>query len=160
MFKKGERIIYPIYGAGKIADLYETDFNEEPLKYFRIEFDNTPLSVSVPVDNAEILGLRKPHSKRDLKKMLKSLNKTVRLDTRTMRNVNVTSQEKIDTGKVADVIGAINLLSSVKKKSIRDGKNFSYTSARLLESATQFLTSEVKIVLGKEFAKELELSFV
>lgn len=159
MFKKGEKIVYPVYGTGKIVDLYETSFKEESLKYFKISFDCTSLSVSVPVDNAEQLGLRKPLSKRELKKMLKSLNKTVRLDTRIVRNANVASHEKIDSGKIREIIAAINLLSTIKKKSIRDGKNFSYTSERLLESATRFLNSEVIVVLGKEAAKDLALDY-
>lgn len=157
MFKKGQKVVYPIYGTGKIVDLYETDFKEEARRYFKISFDSTSLSVSVPVDGAEALGLRKPRSKRDLTKMLKSLNKTVRLDPRIIRNAKLTTTEKIGSGKVKEIISAINLLSTIKNKSIRDGKNFSYTSERLLESATRFLHSEVVVVLGKEMARDLAL---
>lgn len=46
MFKKGEKVIYPKHGVGKIVDIYKEAVNSKLEEYYRIQFFNSHTTVS------------------------------------------------------------------------------------------------------------------
>ena len=58
MFKIGDHIVYPMYGAGIITDIVEKDFLGEPRMYYSVSLPYSRMEASVPVDNCEKLGVR------------------------------------------------------------------------------------------------------
>ena len=58
MFAMGDRVVYPLHGGAIIKDIEAHIHDGETVKYYILQmlFDN--MTVSVPVENAEKLGLR------------------------------------------------------------------------------------------------------
>ena len=60
MFSVGDKVIHPAYGAGVIAEINEKQVGEQQCTYYIIELLTQPGTLMVPVDRAEVLGLRLP----------------------------------------------------------------------------------------------------
>ena len=59
MFKEGEKISYPMHGAGFIEAIEEKMFLDEKKSYYVLKFSEGDIQVNVPVETAEQAGLRK-----------------------------------------------------------------------------------------------------
>jgi CarD family transcriptional regulator len=60
VFSVGDKVIHPAYGAGVIAEINEKQVSEQQCTYYIIELLTQPGTLMVPVDRAEVLGLRLP----------------------------------------------------------------------------------------------------
>lgn len=156
MFKKGEKVVYPKHGAGKIVDTYQESLRGEQ-KYYRIKFFNSPATVSIPVDKADELGLRTPLSKNKLREALRKLGRKVKITRNTLVTLDAITKKKLNSGKVEDVIDLVNLLKSLAKKKEEENKNFSYSYSDRLEVALEFIKSEVAMVLGENATRRYPL---
>lgn len=150
MFKKREKVVYPRHGAGKIIDKYEAQVNGEKNEYYKIEFFNSPINLSVPIENAREMGLRNPVSKYKLRKALKGLWKRAKITDSTMKSLDDISKEKLASGEIEDAVSLVNILKSLARKKEEESKNFSYSASQRLETAISFISSEVELVLGRK----------
>lgn len=157
MFKRGEKVIYPKHGAGKILGVKEETVADKKQKYYKIKFFNSPITISIPVKKAEELGLRYPLTKKALTDALKNLNTQTRINKRTLVTLDAVSKEKLGSGKLEDVIDLVNLLKSLAKQKEEENKNFSYSYSDRLEIASEFIKSEVEQVLGKNALKKYSI---
>jgi len=149
MFRKRDKIVYPRHGAGKIVDKYEVNFNGEKKDYYKIEFYNSPVDISVPIDNAQEIGMRYPLSKHALRKVLKKLGRRVKITGDVMKKLDEICKENLLSGRIEDAIRLVNLLRSLSEKKKNESKNFSYSASQRLETALDFIKSEVELVLGE-----------
>lgn len=159
MFRKGQKVVYPRHGAGKIVDKYKVEIDGEEKTYYKIDFYNSKINVSVPQDQCEELGLREPHNKKELKKLLRDLGKRVKITKSTAKELDSISKENLLSGKMEDAIELVNLLRSFAKKKEEENKNFSYSASQRLETVVNFIRSEVEQVLGKRAADKYELEY-
>lgn len=157
MFKKGEAVIYPTYGVGKIAKIYKEFINDADAEYYQVLFENSQVEVSVPVDNADELGLRMPMSKADLQKELDNLDKRKKVNKDVVATLKDEATLRLKTGLVSDIIELINLLNSVSKYHAKQGRSLSFSQNKNLQSAVKFLHSEVDLVLGAKAVKKYKL---
>ena len=157
MFRKGQQVIYPKHGAGKIIAIQEESISGVKKKYYKIQFLNSQVMVSIPRDNAVQLGLRCPLTKSAIKKALNKLNTECKVNKRTLINLDNLSRDKLNSGKLEEVIDLVNLLQSLAKHKEEENKNFSYSYSNKLEIALDFIKSEVILVLGKSALKEYDL---
>lgn len=59
MFEVGGMVVHPTHGACRVTDIEDRQFGERTIQYYRMEpLAQTGLTVMVPVDNAERVGLR------------------------------------------------------------------------------------------------------
>ena len=72
-FKKGDWIVHPIYGVGKIRKIEKKRINEKKIKYFRVEADET--TYWVPVEGIEESRARKVINQSDFQKAVQLLKK-------------------------------------------------------------------------------------
>ncbi|MDP9118783.1 MAG: CarD family transcriptional regulator, partial [Actinomycetota bacterium] len=72
-FRKGDTVVHPEHGAAVIEELKDKDFLGEKRKYLVLRVVYGDLTLSVPVDSAEQVGLRPVISKAQVKKILKVL---------------------------------------------------------------------------------------
>jgi CarD family transcriptional regulator len=88
MFRVREKVVYPIHGVGKIVDKFDREFQDEKITYYKVEFEDSSVTVSVPIDSAEEMGLRKPLEKDELEEKLEDLGKTVKTKKKNIGEVN------------------------------------------------------------------------
>ncbi len=138
MFKVGDRIVYPMYGAGVITGVVEKDFLGEARTYYNVSLPYCRMEASVPVDNCEKLGVRHIIDparikevvcvlKKDTEKMNPNWNKRYRENT-----------ERMQTGDILEVAAVVrNLVRTDRKKPLSTGEK------KLLSTAKQILESEL-----------------
>jgi CarD family transcriptional regulator len=149
MFKKGEYVIYPKYGCSKIKKVYKESVGGEDKDYYELIFENT-LTVSVPVETAEDMGMRYPLSKKELEKTLKELNKKVKFKPEIGTKLSEISKQKLATGTIADAVELIGILTTMSKKRKDDNKPLDLNERDNLRSAVEFVKSEIVVVLGEK----------
>ena len=73
VFRKGDTVVHPEHGAAVIEELREREFLGEKRKYLVLRVAYGDLTLMVPVDNTEEVGLRQVMSKAEVKKVLNVL---------------------------------------------------------------------------------------
>ena len=58
MFRKGDTVVHPEHGAAVIEELCVREFLGEKRKYFKLRVSYGDLTLMVPVDSTEEVGLR------------------------------------------------------------------------------------------------------
>jgi CarD family transcriptional regulator len=57
-FKNGQFVVYPTQGVGRLVKIEEQNIGGQKVKMLVIDFDQNNMTLRVPVDRAEISGLR------------------------------------------------------------------------------------------------------
>ncbi|MCD6121323.1 MAG: CarD family transcriptional regulator, partial [Spirochaetales bacterium] len=73
-YSVGQEIVYPIQGVGHIESIEERPFKDEVLLYYIIYLEVTDMTIMVPVDRADELGIRPIVSKREAQKALRLIS--------------------------------------------------------------------------------------
>jgi CarD family transcriptional regulator len=147
MFKKGDTIIYPVYGLGEVAEIVKNKFKGEEVEYYRIVFDKPEIDVEIPVQNAEKLGVRKPLTRSEIKKLLNSFDKTKKIEEKSQSEINDIAKDKMRGGKLEDLIETFNLYKGVKKVRAKDEKDLTDTQMEISDKVLGLIDEEVKYVM-------------
>jgi CarD family transcriptional regulator len=143
VFRKGDKVIYPHHGAAVIEELTEREFLGEKKKYFVLRLAHGDLTLMVPVDSTEEVGIREVVSKREVKKVLDVLREDESRQPSNWSRRYKTNIEKIRSGDVYQVAEVVRNLA------IREGeKGLSAGEKRMLTKARQILVSELVFAVG------------
>ena len=138
MFRKGDTVVHPEHGAAVIEDLRERDFLGERKKYFVLRLAYGDLTLMVPVDSTEDVGLRNVVAKKEVNKVLDVLrqdeSKMASNWSRRFKN-NIEKLRSGDIYQVAEVVR--NLAIRERQKGLSAGEK------RMLTKARQILVSEL-----------------
>ena len=77
MYELGEKVVYPIHGVGVINSIEDKTVLGEKRSYYIIKLAISDMTVMIPTDKSEQLGLRQVVSSRDVSKALKLINSEV-----------------------------------------------------------------------------------
>lgn len=72
-FSIGQSVVHPAHGAGEIVDIEEMELVSGFKKYYVIEFIGKRLTMRVPMQRVEDLGMREVMSRKRYHKVLKTL---------------------------------------------------------------------------------------
>ena len=138
MFRKGDTVVHPEHGAAVIEDLRERDFLGERKKYFVLRLAYGDLTLMVPVDSTQDVGLRNVVAKKEVTKVLDVLrqdeSKMASNWSRRFKN-NIEKLRSGDIYQVAEVVR--NLAIRERQKGLSAGEK------RMLTKARQILVSEL-----------------
>ena len=139
-FKVGDRVVYPHHGAAVIKKKQSMDVGGEKKEYFVLQMAHGDLTLSVPVDKADEVGMRPPISVEDVEDVLRLLGKRdVREPSNWSRRFK-NHQEKLKSGdvyQVAEVVRNLALRESAR--------GLSAGEKSMLERARVILASELSI---------------
>ncbi len=143
MFKIGDRVVYPMHGAGLVESIENRTILGEERSYYIVRIKHGNMQVMVPVSGAEAVGLRGIVEPKALDPIYDALGaESTPMDENWNRR-NRENMEKLKTGdlsKVAEVIRNLTRVDRVKKLSTGEKK--------LLNNARMILSSEMSMVLG------------
>jgi CarD family transcriptional regulator len=141
-FKAGDRVVYPHHGAAIIEKTEMVELNGEKKKYFVLKTAHDDLTVRVPVDKVDEVGMRPPISLEDVEDLFVLLSKKdVREPANWSRRFK-NHQEKLKSGDVYQVAEVVrNLALREKAKGLSAGEKNMYTKAR------KVLVSELSFAL-------------
>ncbi len=157
MFQVGDKIFYPMYGAGVIEDIEEKEILGEKQLYYIFNVSHNNMQVMIPMGKTENLGIREVVDSDTLEEALKVFEEDeVELnDNRHQRyHLNVKKMKSGDIHQGVQVIRDLAYLSKNKKISSED--------KMMLDKAVNIFTSEVVLVKGinEEQASEYLDAFI
>lgn len=148
MFQTGQKIVYPLHGAGYIEDIEGT----ADCEYYIIRIPTGNVRIRIPKDRAENTGIRSPEEKNAVEETIIRVGKS---KPSLSDNWNQRYKEnfgRLKTGKLEQATEVIKLLYEQEKK-----KKLSAVECRLLGMARQIVLSEIISVyeINSENAEEL-----
>ena len=146
MYKIGDKIFYPMHGAGLIEDIVEKEVLGEVRKYFVVGLVGSSVKISIPFDNAENVGLRPIICSETASKVISEFGDE-KIPEHDNWNVRYRENlEKMKSNKIGDVSLVVKELMLREKK-----KNLSTGERKMLSSAKNILISELGLSLGKTY---------
>lgn len=146
MFNIGDKIVYPMHGAGTIDAIEEKDILGEKQAYYIIKMPGE-VKVMVPTVKAEEIGVRNIISKENAGKVFEILEEN---ETEMSNNWNKRyrdNMEKMRSGDIYEVADVVRNLSFKQKE-----KGLSTGEKKMLNNAKQILVSE--LVLAEHASQE------
>ncbi len=138
MFKIGDNIVYPMYGAGIITDIVEKDFLGEPRSFYCVSLPYSKMEVSVPVDNSAALGVREVIDQSRIPEVLEVLGQETEPMSSNWNKRYRENTEKLQSGDILVVASVVrNLVRNDRAKPLSTGEK------KLLGTAKQILESEL-----------------
>ena len=130
-FKAGDRVVYPHHGAAIIEKKETKEVFGEKTEYLVLRMAHGEMTLSVPVDKAEEVGMRWPISGEDVEDLFEVLQ---RRDVREPANWSrrfKNHQEKLKSGDVYQVAEVVrNLALRDRDKGLSAGEKTLYNKAR------------------------------
>lgn len=143
MYKVGDKIVYPMHGAGIIEAIEEKAILGQVQSYYVVKMPVGDMKVMIPINNTVDIGIRGIIDRCEIEKVISVLGIQ---ETNFNGNWNKRYREnmiKIKSGNIFEVADVVRCLM------IRDrGKGLSTGERKMLSSAKQILISE--LVLAKD----------
>ncbi len=152
MFSKGDKIVYPLYGAGEIEEIEEKKVNGVLESYYVIKIPTGNLKIMVSEKKADTVGLRRVSDSSFVMETMDMVSKMPVIANENWNQRYKDNMEKIKGGRLCDVAEVVrNLILREQKKGL------STAEKKMLNSAKQIILSEISysVEIEKEKAEEL-----
>ncbi|MDR0425010.1 MAG: CarD family transcriptional regulator [Clostridiales Family XIII bacterium] len=150
MYTIGDRIVYPMHGAGVIEAVEEKKILGEVRKYYILKVPFGDIKIMIPCDSSDVIGVREVIPANETPKVMEILAND---STEMPNNWNRRSREnmaKLKTGEIGNVAEVVrNLMRIDRVKKLSTGEK------KMLSNAKQILISEL-ILSNNEEAAALE----
>lgn len=146
MFNVGDKIVYPMHGAGTIDSIEEKDILGKKQSYYILKMPGE-VKVMVPVEKAEEVGVRNIIDKGSADKVFKLLSQD---ETEMDKNWNKRYRDNMDKLKSGDIYEIADVVRNLSFK--QKEKGLSTGEKKMLMNAKQILVSE--LVLAEHSSKD------
>jgi CarD family transcriptional regulator len=151
-FQINQEVVYPLQGVGRIQQIEERRFKDKILLYYVIYLEVTDMTVMVPVDRAEELGIRAIVEKSEAESALEIISQDsepVTTDWKLRYQMNLDLLKKGSVVDIATVVKTLYHRSTMKELPILERK--------LFDNALKLLVDEISfsLVLPKEDVEQL-----
>lgn len=153
MFSVGDRVVYPMHGAGVIRSIEEREILGSSQSYYVMHLPMGDMKVMIPLASADEVGLREVIDPDEVDKVLEVLRgQKTKMSSNWNRRYRA-NLEKIRTGNIYEVAEVVrNLTMRDQEKGLSTGER------KMLESARGILLSELVLARGlDESTVEAEL---
>jgi len=139
-FKVGDTVVYPHHGAARIEAITTRTINGQEKTYLVLKVDKGDLTVQVPAENAELVGVRDVVGQEGLERVFDVLRMP-----HTEEPTNWSRRYKANLEKLAS--GDVNKVAEVVRDLYRRDKErgLSAGEKRMLAKARQILVSELAL---------------
>lgn len=142
-FSKGDAIIYPQHGAGRIVEVEKRTVGDVEREYLVVDLELQDLKVWVPVDQAEELGVRTPTDASELEDLFELLSDhDVRLPSNFSRRMK-NNQRRMNDGDVWQLAEVVRNLAVRRAR-----KHLSPSEKTLYLHARSLLVAELALSMG------------
>ena len=157
-FKVGEKAVYPAHGVGVIQDIETMEFEGEELTFYLLKILDNAMSIKVPVQNAEAIGMRNIIPADAVEGVYEVLrDRDTPPDNQTWNRRYREYMNKIKTGDPIEVAKVLRDLAIMKME-----KNLSFGEKKMYDQARGLLVQEISCAKDVEEAvidKELDALF-
>ncbi|HET7559741.1 MAG TPA: CarD family transcriptional regulator [Limnochordia bacterium] len=153
-FNIGDKVVYPMHGAGVIEAIEEKEVLGERQSYYIMRLPIGDMKVMIPTGNVEEIGLREITDDEGVQKVFGILRGERSKMSQNWNRRYRANMEKIKSGDIFEVAEVVRNLA------LRDDeKGLSTGERKMLDNAKQILISELVLAQGlDEEAIEAKLS--
>ncbi|HHY91749.1 MAG TPA: CarD family transcriptional regulator [Firmicutes bacterium] len=145
MFRVGDKVVYPMHGAGVIEAIEEREFLGEKRRYYVMRMPIGDMKVMIPTDSSAEIGLRQVISHEDVLRVLEILREHKSKMSGNWNRRYRANLEKIKSGNAFEVAEVVrNLILRDREKGLSSGEK------KMLDSARQILISELVLAQNME----------
>ena len=151
-FDVGDYVVYPKHGVGRVVELQSEEIAGMKLELYVLRFEKERMTLRVPVNKVEAIGMRKLSSDKTLKEAMQTLTGKPKVK-RTMWSRRAQEYEaKINSGDLVSIAEVVRDLHRADNQPEQ-----SYSERQLYESALDRMAREVAAAnkIDKDAAVEL-----
>ena len=158
MFKVGEKVVYPAHGVGVIESIQAKTIAGTEKNFYMLRFLESDMTIMVPTENVDAVGLRRIIGKETVAKVYKILrDKRVEPDQATWNRRYRDYTDRIKTGSVIEIAKVLRDLFVLK-----GDKELSFGERKMLDTARNLLVKELAIARAhpeEQIMEELKAIF-
>ena len=151
-YKVGQQLVYPLQGVGQVRNIEERPFRDDTLLYYMVYLEVSDMTIMVPVDRADELGIRAIVPRAEARSALALISEDyepIPTDWKLRYQMNLDLLKAGTVSDIATVVRALYHRSRIKELPILERK--------LYDNARSLLVDELSFSLGKDKAKVEEL---
>lgn len=148
MFKLGDKVVYPMHGAGIIDTIETKEVLGELKKYYVLKMPVGEIKLMVPVDNVDNIGLRYIIDKILVEKVYDILKQGALINDSNWNKRYRDNLEKIKTGDIIAVAQVVRDLTYRDRE-----KGLSTGEKKMLVNAKKMLISEIALSTDIDYKK-------
>jgi CarD family transcriptional regulator len=143
LFNIGDKVVYPMHGAGVIEAIEEKEILGEIKQYYVMKIPIGDMKVMIPLNHDHQIGLREVTDELIINEIMQGLRKEeVTLSTNWNRRYRA-NMDKIRTGDIQDIAEVVReLMFRDREKGLSTGER------KMLDNAKQILVSELVLSKG------------
>ncbi len=145
MFKIGDKVVYPMHGAGIIEGIEEKKILGKSQRYYILKLPTKNMKVMLPTDNIENLGLRDVVSEAAVPAVLSKLSGEQSEMSSNWNRRYRNNMEKVKSGDILDVAEVVRDLEIMDRE-----RGLSTGERKMLANTKQILVSELALVQDKD----------
>ena len=143
MFQIGDKIVYPMQGAGVIESIDEQEFQGEKKKYCTIKLPINKMQIMIPMDKIENTSIRLVVDNSTLESAFRLFHNGELDESLNYKQRYKLNNDKMKTGKLNENIEVIRDLVHLNKD-----KKLNTNEMEMLRNARKCLISEVELIKG------------
>ena len=152
MSKTGDKILYPMHGAGVIKKIDKREILGEVKEYYLLNVPCGDMEVMIPVDNCEDIGVRHLVSREELESAISVLSLESSEMSGNWNKRYRDNMEKIKSGEIKAVAEIVRNLTRINREN-----KLSAGEKKMLSNARKILQSEVMLVLDIEEEEAIDI---
>jgi len=145
MYNIGDKVVYPIHGAGIIETIEEKEVLGEKNKYYVLRIPLGNMRVMIPIDNTGSHGIRRVVSLSQAERVLSVLSDKASEMNRNWNHRYRENEGKIKEGNILDIAEIVRNLTVVN-----NAKKLSPGEKKILANASHMLKSELMLVFNAD----------
>lgn len=145
MLKIGENGVYPAHGVVEVVGIESKKFSGTEKKFYILKVLDNEVTVMVPTDNANTVGLRPIVPKNKVSRVYNILGNKDKnnLNSNGNQSWNKRYREYADKLKSGDIFEVATVLREIKF--LQNGKELSFGERRIMDSALGLLIKEISL---------------
>ena len=143
MYRIGDKILYPMHGAGIIRAIEKREILGSTKEYYMLHISCGGMSVMIPVENSEKMGVRYVVSREKAEEAIQTLHGKSSPMTGNWNKRYRENMEKIKTGEIVSVAEIVRNLTRVDREN-----RLSAGEKKMLSNVRRILQSEFMLVFN------------
>ncbi len=151
MYKLGDKILYPMHGAGVIKQISKREILGEIKEYYIFTVPCGEMDVMIPVEGCDSIGVRPVVTPEEVYRAIEILGEESTEMTGNWNKRYRENSEKIKSGNIECVAEIVRNLTRIDRES-----KLSAGEKKMLSNARKILQSEIMLVLDMTREEALE----
>lgn len=148
MYDIGDRVVYPMQGAGKIVAIEKKELLGMVKEFFILQMPIANIRISIPVDQIDNIGIRPVMSIEDGKKVMEILRDS---SSQMSENWSQRYRENLENLKSGDPFEMAEVIRNLQMRDMEKG--LSTSEKKMLSKTRKMLISEL-IIIGSLSVEE------